>query len=303
MQLHTTPLARRSRFQLIFWGALLLGIFLFFQFFLGGGEKILLSPSKLLKVDWPSSLEFCGEKVPLDDFYVREAWEKEFLVALAADYQNILNLKRAPKYFPTIESELKKRELPDDLKFIAVAESALREDITSSAGAVGLWQFVAATARKYGLRVDEAIDERNNFEKATPAALTYLQFLHDKFGSWTLAAAAYNSGENGLARRIDAQNVGDYFDLYLNDETSRYLFRVLAIKEIMTHPEKYGYELGEGDFFTWPKIELKTVVGPIISLVDFAAANETTLRAIKELNPWIVGEALPSGSFQVKLAR
>ncbi|MFA6458011.1 MAG: lytic transglycosylase domain-containing protein [Patescibacteria group bacterium] len=303
MKFHQTLLARRSYFSFIFWGVILLAIFLFFKIVLGGGEKILLSRTNLLKVDWPTDLEFCGEKVPLDDFYVRESWEKEFLVTLASDYQNILYLKRAPKYFPTIESELKQRGLPDDLKYLAVAESALREDVTSSAGAVGLWQFVPATAEKYGLRVDDAIDERNNFEKSTPAALDYLEFLHEKFSSWTLAAAAYNSGENGLARRIDEQLVDDYYDLYLNDETSRYLFRILAVKEIMRDPEKYGYELDDGDYFAWPKFAVQTVVGPVADLAQFASENATTLRAIKELNPWIVGNSLPSGSFDVKIAR
>ncbi|MCF7845730.1 MAG: lytic transglycosylase domain-containing protein [Candidatus Peribacteraceae bacterium] len=301
MKFHST-LTRRSRLPLIFWGVLVLAVFLFFKIVLGGGEKILLSKTKLLTVDWPTDLEFCGEPVPLDDFYVREAWEKEFLVLLASDYQNVLYLKRAPKYFPTIESELEKRGLPDDLKYIAVAESALREDVLSSAGAVGLWQFIASTARDYGLRVDDLIDERNNFERSTPAALNYLEFLHAKFNSWTLAAAAYNSGENGLARRIDDQLVDGYYDLYLNNETSRYLFRILAIKEIMSDPEKYGYELDSEDYFAWPDYELKTVIGPL-DLAEFALNNGTTLRAIKELNPWIVGDTLPGGSFIVKLTR
>lgn len=303
MKFHSTPLARRSYFPFIFWGAVLLAIFLFFKIVLGGGEKILLSRTNLLKVDWPKQLEFCDEKVPLDDFYIREAWEKEFLVSLASDYQNILYLKRAPKYFPEIETELKKRGLPDDLKYLAVAESALREDAASSAGAVGLWQFVPETARNYGLRVDDKIDERNNFEKATPAALDYLEFLHTKFDSWTLAAAAYNSGENGLARRINEQLVNDYYDLYLNDETSRYLFRILAIKEIMQSPEKYGYELDDADYFAWPDFKVQTVNGPIADLAVFATENSTTLRALKELNSWIVGNSLPSGSFDVKIAR
>ena len=288
--------------RLIFWGLILLAGFLIFRI-LGGGEKILLSQSKLMKIDWPSDLEFCGEEIPFDDFYIREAWEKEFLVTLASDFQNILYLKRAPKYFPLIESELAKRNLPDDLKYLAVAESALREDARSSAGAEGIWQFIPATAQRYGLRVDGEIDERKNFEKATSAALDYLEFLYQKFDSWSLAAAGYNAGENGIARRLDAQNVGDYFDLYLNEETSRYIFRILAIKEIMQNPKKYGYEVSEDGLFYWPELELKTVVGPISNLADFATENSTTLRAIKELNPWIVGDSLPSGSFKVKIAR
>ena len=270
---------------------------------LGSGEKIILSQSKLMKIDWPSNLEFCGEKVPLENFYIREAWEKEFLVTLARDYQNILYLKRSPKYFPLIESELASRNFPDDLKFLAVAESALREDIRSSAGAEGIWQFIPETGQRYGLRVDGEIDERKNFEKATPAALDYLEFLHEKFDSWTLAAAAYNAGENGIARRLGEQMVGDYYDLYLNEETSRYLFRILAIKEIMNSPEKYGYEIAKNGFFAWPNLELKTVVGPIRDLAAFAKNNQTTLRVLKELNPWIAGDGIPSGSWKVKIPR
>ena len=186
---------------------------------------------------------------------------------------------------------------------MAVAESALREDALSSAGAEGIWQFIPATGRRYGLRVDDAIDERKNFEKATPAALDYLTFLNDKFDSWTLAAAGYNAGENGIARRLGEQNVGDYYDLYLNEETSRYLFRILAIKEIMQQPETYGYDMSENSLFAWPELEIQTVVGSIADLADFAVEHGTTLRAIKELNPWIVGDSLPSGSFQVKIAR
>ncbi|MFH1545834.1 MAG: lytic transglycosylase domain-containing protein [Patescibacteria group bacterium] len=289
------------KFKFTLWGFALLAIFLLFRMF--GGEKILLSQSKLIRVDWPTHLEFCGEEVPLEDFYIREAWEREFLIALARDYQNILYLKRAPKYFPLIESELEKRGLPDDLKFLAVAESALIENARSSAGAEGIWQFIPETAQRYGLRVDGEIDERKNFEKATPAALDYLEFLHEKFDSWTLAAAAYNAGENGIARRLDEQMVGDYYDLYLNEETSRYLFRILAIKEIMNSPKKYGYKITENGFFAWPNLELKTVVGPIGDLAAFARENSTTLRALKELNPWIAGDGIPSGSFRVKIPR
>ncbi len=302
LQFHTIPPVRKFNFRFLFWGSFFLLLFLLFQFFTNG-EKIFLTQSKLIRVDWPKNLEFCGEAVPLDDFYIREAWEREFLITLARDYQNILYLKRAPKYFPLIESELATRDLPEDLKYLAVAESALREDIRSSAGAQGIWQFISATAQRYGLRVDDEIDDRNNFEKATPAALNYLTFLHDKFQSWTLAAAGYNAGENGIERRLGEQKVGDYYDLYLNEETSRYLFRILAIKEIMQNPKKYGYEIGKDSFFSWPEIELKTVVGPVDDLSSFAKESSTTLRALKELNPWIVGDVLPTGSFRVKIAR
>jgi hypothetical protein len=251
-------------------------------------------------VDWPTKLDFCEEAVPLDDFYIREAWERDFLVILAQDYQNILYFKRAPKYLPFIEAELRKRDLPDDLKYLAIAESALREDITSSAGAAGIWQFIPETAQNYALRVDDVIDERLHFEQATLAALNYLQFLHDKFGSWTLAAAAYNAGENGIERRLSEQGVASYYDLYLNEETSRYLFRIVAIKEIMQHSEKYGYEFENKDYFEWPDFELVTA-NAVENLSSWAVAQGSSLREIKELNPWIVGKSLPEGVWKVRV--
>ena len=296
------PPPSRSYSRLITWGIALVVLFFVFQL-LGSGEKLLLQQSNLLKVDWPEKLEFCGEEVPLDDFYVREAWEREFLITLARDYQNILYLKRAPKYFPSIESELNRRELPDDLKYVAVAESALLENARSSAGAEGLWQFIPSTAQRYGLQVDEQIDERRNFEKATPASLDYFEFLFHKFDSWTLAAAAYNAGENGIERRLGEQHVGGYYDLYLNSETSRYLFRILAIKEIMRDPVKYGYELSPESAFTWPEYQLEIVTDSIGDLAQWAREKNTTLRAVKELNPWIVSDWIPEGNWKVKVPK
>lgn len=264
------------------------------------GSRMLFGHKDLLAVPWPNELDFAGEPVPLNDFYVRENWEREFLLNLSQDYQNLLYLKRVPKFFPMIETELKKRGMPDDLKYIAVAESGLREDVTSSAQAVGLWQFVPGTARDYGLRVDESIDERRDAEKATSRALDYLTFLHNKFGSYTLAAAAYNVGENALAREIVRQDVPSYYDLYLNSETSRYLFRILAIKQIMQDPESYGYDLSSRDYFAWPKFHIVTA-GSIEDLAAWAKKQGSNLRAIKELNAWIVGSNLPAGEWQIRV--
>jgi membrane-bound lytic murein transglycosylase D len=281
-------------------GAVLLFIGILITTIFSCTEKILLDKTGLLAVEWPTKLDFCGEEVPLDDFYVREDWEREFLILLNQDYQNILYLKRSPKYFSVIEAELDSRGLPEDLKYIAVAESALRESITSSAGADGIWQFIPSTAQNYGLKVDDKVDERKHFEKATSAAVDYLDFLHNKFGNWTLSAAAYNAGENGIERRLGEQDVESYYDLYLNSETARYLFRILAIKEIMEHPEKYGYELSDSDYFAWPDFEVITV-NQIGDLASWARERGTTLRAIKELNPWIIGGSLPDGVWRVKV--
>ena len=262
-------------------------------------KQILINETRLLAVPWPSSLAFAGEALPLDNFYVREAWEVDFLIALSQDYQNILYLKRAPKFFPFIEKELKKRGLPDDLKFLAVAESGLIETSTSSAGASGIWQFMPATARQYGLQVGTEVDERRNFEKATLAALDYLEFLHNKFDNWTLALAAYNTGENRIEQKTIEQDVGNYYDLYLNKETSRYLFRIIAIKEIMKNAEKYGYKLKKRDYFSQPDFEVK-IAGEIKDLAIWAQQNKTNLRILKALNPWLIGNSLPEGEWEIR---
>ncbi len=281
-------------------GFLLLVWAIYAAFF--SGSQILIAHKDLLAVPWPQDLEFAGESVPLDDFYIREAWEKEFLVALSRDYQNILYLKRAPKFFPTIESELAARGLPDDLKYLAVAESALKETSTSSAGAAGVWQFIPATGERFGLTVNDEVDERRHFKKATNSALDYLDYLNRKFDNWTLAAAAYNMGENGLARRIEDQGVNEYYELYLHSETSAYLFRILAIKTIMENPAEYGYELSANDYFTWPDYsEIST--GAIADLASWAREQGTTLRALKELNPWLISTNLPTGDWTLRVPR
>jgi len=265
-------------------------------------ESRILIGKDLLVVPWPSEIDFAGEDVPLEDFYVREAWDKEFLVNLDQDYQNLLYLKRSAKYFPEIERKLAERDLPDDLKYLAVAESGLRESVSSSAGAAGIWQFIPATGRQYGLRVDDQIDERQHFTKATDAALDYLGKLYRQFGSWSLAAAAYNRGENGLARDIESQQVGSYYDLYLNSETARYVFRILAIKQIMSDPAAYGYDLGGDDYFAWPDTR-EVVAESVPNLAAWAVEQGSNLRALKELNSWIVGGSLPSGSWSIRLPR
>ncbi len=291
----------KTSYKLFYLAGFLLLIWAFYTVFFSTSQ-ILINQKDLLTVPWPVRLEFADEPVPLDDFYVREAWEKEFLVALSRDYQNILYLKRSAKFFPLIEAELTKRGMPDDLKYLAVAESALKENSTSSASAAGIWQFVPSTGKRFGLIINDEIDERRHFKKATSAALNYLELLHRKFGSWTLAAAAYNSGENGLARRIEDQGVDGYYDLYLYAETSAYLFRILAIKTIMEDPATYGYDLTASDYFAWPD-HSEVTAGAVADLAGWAREQGTTLRALKELNPWLVGGSLPAGEWVVQIPR
>ncbi len=254
----------------------------------------------LLQYQWPEEIEFAGEKVPLDTFYVREAWERDFIVLLDTDYQSLLYLKRSGQYFPFIEEKLKEAGLPDDLKYIAVAESGLRNTVVSHAGAAGVWQFMPATARQYGLRVDEYVDERLHFEKSTEAAIRYLTYLHGIFENWTLSSAAYNAGENRILGHLNNQGVTSYYDTYMNDETARYVFRIMSIKQVMQNADDYGLVLTNADMFSFPK--QKTVNAEEISdLSVWAREQGTNLRMIKELNPWIIGSSLPLGNWELKV--
>lgn len=286
--------------KILFWALLLITLGIVINRWFSSPGTLVLKEKNLTEIEWPRTINFAGETLPLDNFLVREDWEKDFLILLDSDYQTILYLKRSEKYFPFIEKELDRRNLPQDLKYIAVAESALKENSTSSAGAKGIWQFMPATARQYGLTVTGDVDERLHFEKATHAALDYLQYLYEKFESWSLAAAGYNAGHNRIIGHLVDQQVTTYHDLYMNAETSRYLFRILAIKEIMEHPQKYKIFLNEKDFFRWPSFTRKTVRS-IEDLSQWAQENGSNLKMIKALNPWILGDSLPLGTWEVKV--
>jgi hypothetical protein len=233
-------------------------------------------------------LDFCGEPVPLDDPDVRERLERELLVSLDNSDDIILWLKRANRYFPDVEKVLKAQSLPDDLKYITIAESSLRPLAFSNKGAAGYWQFIEGTGKKYGLEISGDIDERRNVHRATQAAVTYLKDLHDLFGSWTLAAAAYNMGEDGLKSEMLIQKVNNYYQLYLNQETQRYVFRILAAKIIMSNPERFGYSLSKSDLYA-PRhsetVEIKA--SEPVPLHIIAGAANTYFKIIKDLNPQI----------------
>ena len=244
----------------------------------------------------PSSLEYCGEPVALENDEVRERFEKEMLLTLWDRPQVILWIKRAPRYMPIIETRLKAAGMPDDLKYVAIAESALRPHAGSRKGAIGFWQFMAATGRKYGLKVDSEKDERRNIFRSTDAALSYLKELHSLFGSWTLATAAYNMGEQGLQTEILAQKTNDYYQLYLPLETQRYLFRIFCAKLILSNPQAYGFEFEAADLYPPVKYEPARVecFQPIpIQLVAEAAG--THFKMIKDLNPELRGHFLAAG--------
>ena len=257
-------------------------------------------PSLIESVRVAGPLDFCGEPVPLERQGVRERLEKELLLTLWGRPQVILWIKRTPRYMPHIEKLLAVEKLPNDLKYLAVIESALRPHAGSPKGAVGFWQFTRSTGRKYGLTVDARKDERRNLFHSTRAALQYLKFLHDDLGSWTLAAAAYNMGEEGLKAEILAQETGDYYNLYLYLETQRYLFRAIAAKMILTSPEKYGFKVTDTDLYPLLEFDpVDIVCNQDVGLQVVARAAETDFKTIKELNPEIRGHYLAPGNHRL----
>ena len=251
-----------------------------------------------MPVPIPDSIAFAGDLVPMDIFYVREQLDRELTVNTYWHSSTILTLKRANRWFPLIEPILKKNNIPDDFKFLAIAESNLVNAVSPS-GAEGFWQFIKPTGQKYGLEITEEVDERYNVEKATEAACRYFQDSFQQFKSWTLVAASYNRGIDGLARAVENQKVINYYDLYLNDETARYIFRIMAIKEVYNHPVKYGYFLREKDFYPVIPVYSIKVDSAISDLADFAFKQKVNYRILREFNPWIRRYNLPNKSRKV----
>ncbi len=250
----------------------------------------------------PSKVTLCGEPMPLHDRMVAERLDREFTIAVNDTAQVVMWLKRAARYFPYISRRLKAAGMPDDLKYLAVAESSLITRIRSSAGAVGPWQFIAGTGRRYGLRRNRWFDDRLDPEKSTAAALAYLKELHQEFKSWSLAMAAYNCGERRVRREIKEQGTRDYYQLHLPLETRRYIFRIAAAKIILSNPKRYGYHLPRRRLYApvpsqVARINLKRPV----HLRDLARACGISFHQLKELNPAIRGYYLPAGSHRLRV--
>lgn len=239
---------------------------------------------KALKM--PEKLNFAGEKVPTDRFDIKERMDRELLVNTYWQSNGLLMMKRANKYFPIIEPLLKKYGIPDDFKYLAVAESGLQNN-SSPAGASGFWHFLKSSAKEYGLEVNKNVDERYNLELATKVAADYLKKSKERFGSWTLAAAAYNAGNARISKSLKTQQVDDYYDLLLNSETSRYLFRIVALKEVMMHPKQYGFEFEKEDLYTLPKSYTVKVDTAIANIASFAKRYDTNYKELKLYNPWL----------------
>jgi membrane-bound lytic murein transglycosylase D len=226
---------------------------LFFLLMLSGPLS-LVHGQQIPVYQWPDSLTLCGERVPLERQDVWEMVDQAFISSIYNQPRVILWIKRAHRYFPYLEKRLRERKLPDDLKYVVIVESALKTYATSSAKAVGPWQFMDGTGKKYGLRSDRWIDERYNFERATEAALSYLSDLHKEFNNWPLAIAAYNCGENRMARDLKTQGISNFYDADLPLETEAYIFSIVAAKSILTNPAAYGYSIPVTERYAPPGI-------------------------------------------------
>lgn len=258
-------------------------------------KKALQADYRIYSPVLPDTLSFAGERVPMDTYYVREGLDRELMVNMYWQSNMLLWIKRANRYFPVIEPILKRNGVPSDFKYLCVIESGLN-NATSSAKAQGFWQFMKTTGQSYGLEVNDDVDMRNNLEASTEAACKYLKSAYRRFGSWTAAAAAYNCGEGRLSSRMNKQDVKSYYDTRLNSETSRYVYRILAIKLIMQNPQEYGYYVRKRDLY--PPIPYTTVQlsGQNVDLYQFAKDNGTTYKMLRELNPWFNNDKIANKS-------
>ncbi|TVZ51749.1 lytic transglycosylase domain-containing protein [Dokdonia sp. Hel_I_53] len=249
-------------------------------------DKKLLNDYNVYAIPMPDDLNFAGEAVPVENPDIYERMDRELLVNTYWQSNALLIFKRAHKYFPIIETILKEEGVPDDLKYLAVIESGLTQAV-SPARATGFWQILKETGKEYGLEVNDNVDERYHIEKSTRAACKYLKASKERFGSWTAAAAAYNAGNYGVSRRFEEQNVDNYYDLLLGEETGRYVFRIIAFKEILSNPKKYGFNFNDTHMYkavpTY-KVEVDTAVS---DFVKFAEGFGINYKILKIHNPWL----------------
>tara|TARA_R110002126_G_scaffold44476_1_gene126598 strand:- start:194 stop:1087 length:894 start_codon:yes stop_codon:yes gene_type:complete len=248
------------------------------------------SKKKLVKAEtesyFPATANFAGEQTPLGISDVKERLDRELIVNINLHASTILAIKRANRAFPIIEPILKKNGIPDDFKYLAVIESGLVNAV-SGAGARGVWQFMPETAKERGMEVNDGVDERYDLEKSTQAACSYFLSAKAKFGTWTLAAASYNGGMGGVNKQMDIQKETNYYDLLLTEETSRYVFRILALKEIMKNPDKFGYTIANEELYKILPNKKIEVDSSITDLADFAKAQGINYKILKIHNPWL----------------
>lgn len=245
-------------------------------------------PQTIHPIKLADSYDFAGENIPIDYFDVSERLERELLLNSYMHSHTLLHLKLAQRYFPLFERVFAEQGIPDDMKYLAVAESSLRNAV-SYAGAKGIWQFKEEAAKELDLEINACVDERNHPEKASLAACKYLRKMKERFGSWTLAAAAYNMGPTALQKALAEQKESNYYDLNLSEETNRYVFRIVAMKEIMANPEKFGFYIRKNECYPeLTKYDLVEVSSSIPDLADFAHEHNITYRQLKLYNPWLI---------------
>ncbi len=258
-------------------------------------QTALTDHNKVFSIIPPSSLSFAGESVPLERFYVEEALENELTVNTYWHSSTLLLMKRANRWFPVIEPILEKNGIPEDFKYLAVAESGLK-NIVSPAGATGFWQIMKGTGREYGLEINSGIDERYHLEKSTEVACQYLLKAYEKYGNWTLAAASYNAGMSRISKETVRQNESKYYDMNFGTETGRYVYRILALKQILSDPAKYGFHLRNDDLYLPYQTELVKVNATIDDLSGFAKKHGMNYKELKIYNPWLRQAYLPDES-------
>jgi hypothetical protein len=264
-----------------------------------------LVPSVTMTPEVPSSVEFCGKELDLTPYNTHEAFDRELSSFTYFHSTTMLMIKRANRYFPVIEPILKKYGIPDDFKYLAVIESSLDPRVTSPAKATGMWQFMEGTARQYGLRVNPTADERWSVEKSTEAACKYLKSAYNKYGDWATVAASYNAGQKRISDELSLQGVDSSLDLWLAEETSRYVYRIMAIKTIFESPSKYGFVMKADDLYKPLKYDEVDVQETISDLAAFAKQKGVTYADLKRFNPWLKDRKLEvaSGSYTIKIPR
>ncbi len=234
----------------------------------------------------PENVTFAGEPLPLQNFDTRESLDRELNATAYRHGSTLLTIKRAGRYFPEMEKILNEYGIPDDFKYLACAESDL-SNVISPAGATGFWQIMENTGKEAGMMINKEIDDRYNLEKSTRFACEYFKKAYARYGSWTMAAASYNNGFSGLSEQVEIQNEKNYYDLLLNEETARYVFRIAALKLIMSDPSMYGFEVRESDLYRPIPFKEVTVNTPVPGFEQFARQYETNYKLLKFLNPWL----------------
>jgi len=249
-------------------------------------EKRIKDSYNIFSFSPPNQISFAGDSVPLYEPEVYERLDRELHANTYFHSNTILYFKRANRWFPIIEPILEKNEIPNDFKYLALIESGL-QNVVSPAGATGYWQFLESTAKEYGLVINGEVDERYHVEKSTEAACKYLNDAYEKYKDWALVAASYNTGMNRISKELERQGADSYYNLLLNNETGRYVFRILAVKQILENPVKYGFNIHKSDLYAPLEFEYETIEGHIDSFSEFAREKNISYKILKYFNPWL----------------